>query len=586
MNINIGTRAGVIGQSSVLSFASGFSRGGFFSKLDFGVLQYALLAFSYLLVTAFVYPSMWVGLSSLLIHLGWKFRIEAFRFIPLLALPYLLSPLAQSSKYIILAVLCSLIYSFWGSKGWGSWGQTGPVRNFRWGALVVHLAVIFTLIGSFNAFRLHFNFQTFDYDLGVFDNIFFNMMEGRGMYNPLERDDPDGSHFKVHFSPSLYLLLPFYGLFPRAEMLQFLQFALIGGAGIALYFLLKERCGAKISGVLASAWIFYPPLLGGAFYDFHELCLGPLLLFLTGLSMVYRQKVLPWVLALLTLGVKEDFSLFVGPAFILFGIWGGRLKTGIGMAVLSLIFFLSVRFLWIIPHGENWFHIYHRLGAGSFSDLLSISLTQPWIIVEAIIRPPATLTFFELFTPLCFIPLFSGWTYVLMFLPTLALFAGDDPMKTNHFQYTLLLAPMIFLGLGDLFLRNTAKSGWLTSIILLTLLSQVGAGLLSTNGFRSGFNDVTLPVPWIKTGSFTEIQQIKKMIPADASTASPPQVSAHFSNRSDSYTTKNWTQDAFSKRAYRRLPLFIITVSASHLDPSSRYTSVFNGEHFKLWKRN
>jgi len=139
--------------------------------------------------------------------------------------------------------------------------------------------------------------------------------------------------------------------------------------------------------------------------------------------------------------------------------------------------------------------------------------------------------------------------------------------------------------LGDLFVRKSFKRGWLVCILALTFLSQAGGGAISTGGFRSGFNDVFIPVPSSPDKRFSEIQKIREIIPAQASVAAPPHVVSHFSNRSECYTTKYWTQESLRLRIGRNLPLFLVTARDSHLDPSSKYFSMFEGEHFKLWKR-
>lgn len=558
-------------------------------RLPMEAVFYSVLGLVYLAQVSIVYPSFWLGAISLILYLGWVFRVEAFRFIPILAVPYGMLSLQAEGGYILLTIVCSLVFFCWG-------GFSKPEDNLRMyldkgrrafcpSLFIVHLLIMFVFIGAANAFKLHQNIQTHDFDLGVFDNIFFNMMEGGGMYNPLERDEDAGSHFKVHFSPSLYLLLPAYSLFPRAETLQFLQLGAVGGAGVVLYFLVAKLCNKPTGCVVGGAWIFYTPILGGAFYDFHELCLGPLLLFSVGLSLAYGFTILPWVLALLTLGVKEDFSLFVVPAFIFLGAWTGRKWMGVALGVFGLFFFAGVRVFWILPYGENWFHIYGRVEAGSFSELVEMSLTQPWTVIEATMASPSALTALELLVPLCFLPLFSRWTYALVFLPVLALFPGADAMRTNYYQYTFLIAPMLFLGLGHLLSQNRNNRGWRISLLIMIVFTQLYGGLFSTDGFRSGFNQVIIPVQKNSEDRFGEVNLLKNIVPEEATLATPPEIASHFSNRRVCYTTKYWTQENFLTRSPDRLPSYLITTIDSHLDPRPLYTVGNEGRHFLLWQK-
>jgi hypothetical protein len=76
----------------------------------------------------------------------------------------------------------------------------------------------------------YLTFTSPNFDFGLFVNMFHNMKE-TGL--PLISSERDVllSHFVVHISPTCYLLLPFYALFPSAMTLQIGQ-AVILASGI------------------------------------------------------------------------------------------------------------------------------------------------------------------------------------------------------------------------------------------------------------------------------------------------------------------------------------------------------------------
>ncbi|GEM_PF-1572570 len=155
------------------------------------------------------------------------------------------------------------------------------------------------------------NFNTPNFDFGLFVQMFYNMAKTGLPLTTLERNTLL-SHFQIHFSPIFYLLLPFYKLWPRPETLQILQILVAASALIPAFLIVRElRLSRGWQTALCALLLLHPGLSGSSMYDLHENCfLAPLILWLLWAAL--RRK---WgafsVFALLLLGVKEDAFIYL-----------------------------------------------------------------------------------------------------------------------------------------------------------------------------------------------------------------------------------------------------------------------------------
>lgn len=155
------------------------------------------------------------------------------------------------------------------------------------------------------------NFNTPNFDFGLFVQMFYNMAKTGLPLTTLERNTLL-SHFQIHFSPIFYLLLPFYKLWPRPETLQILQILVAASALIPAFLIVRElRLPRGWQTALCALLLLHPGLSGSSMYDLHENCfLAPLILWLLWAAL--RRK---WgafnVFALLLLGVKEDAFIYL-----------------------------------------------------------------------------------------------------------------------------------------------------------------------------------------------------------------------------------------------------------------------------------
>mgnify|MGYP000861811728 CR=1 FL=1 len=159
--------------------------------------------------------------------------------------------------------------------------------------------------------------QTPTYDMGIFTQMFHGMKQTGLPITSVERDRIL-SHFAVHFSPILYLLLPIFYLFPSQLTLQMLQLLIVGSSFIPLLRITRKLNLPKSWSLITTALLMVSPqLLGSNLYDFHENCfLAPLILWLID-ALLGRKRLQLLLFSLLTLMVKEDAAIYV----FCIGLW-------------------------------------------------------------------------------------------------------------------------------------------------------------------------------------------------------------------------------------------------------------------------
>jgi uncharacterized membrane protein len=191
-------------------------------------------------------------------------------------------------------------------------------------SFIMIYAVSFSTLSIFR----YYAFKTRAWDLGIFTQSFWTTLyAGKFLYHTCEIFiNPSGSFFGVHFSPILFLVLPFYRIYTAPETLLVLQSFIIALAALPIYKLAKEHAGGKVVGLIfAAAYLLYPATQWVNFYDFHVQAF--LLFFLTYTIYYVLKESWPmyFIFLILSLMCEEHVALitiFVG----LYIAWKYRLN--------------------------------------------------------------------------------------------------------------------------------------------------------------------------------------------------------------------------------------------------------------------
>lgn len=416
----------------------------------------------------------------------------------------------------------------------------------RWAPVVcVALAAVgYAVYMSVFTLRMHGRFQTYGYDLGQYDNIFWSTLHGR----PL-RDAPlglieDWSELRGHASLSVFVLLPFYALRPQASTLLVLQACILGLGAIPLYRFAARRLPRGQAAMVAIAFLLYPPLHGLQFYDFHMQPIAcTFVLFVIDFVDARRY----WLLAIafvIAIGCREDVSIGLAILGAFLALSGHRAREGLIMAPVAAAYFVVMRFVVMPRFGPTYFlGTYKDLtpeGAVTFGGVILTLITNPTFVLTTWLNPEKLRYALQILTPLALMPLRRPWMAVALIHGSILtlLTTGDPPMIEITFQYSANFMPYIFAAsahyLGSL--PTDAKGSarrWsgMFAVALGTVLCGVHWGAIPPREtIRGGFVEMSMLPPLRgDLKKHDDLQALHAMVPQDAWLAVSEQEMPHLS---------------------------------------------------------
>ncbi|MCK5598307.1 DUF2079 domain-containing protein [bacterium] len=319
----------------------------------------------------------------------------------------------------------------------------------------------------------YFSFGTNTFDLSIFDYAFFNTMKGEIFYEPFH--GIYASHFGVHFTPSLLVLLPLYAIFRHPLFLMLVQVIAVGGSAYFLYRIVCAFLSEFQVFLVISAYLLFRPLISGVMYDFHPIAFFPLLLFCLIHQFITKGRiwlrVLLWVLIL---GLKEDLSLYL-TLFAVVVFFKFSKKGGIAFFISSLVYFL-LTYIFIQPsfyHGEGFYLFSHwsHLG-GSLGEVAFNLIRNPFRIFAFDWSGMSFLKTLNYLAPLLFIPLLSPLSLSAIAIAYIVLITSSETQMHSlalHFSFYLL--PFLFYSFsGGLKVLKKRFGGRALTYILLAIL--------------------------------------------------------------------------------------------------------------------
>lgn len=461
------------------------------------------------------------------------------------------------------------------------WAQARYVRARAWKGfahpwapslgLCLSVVAFSGFIGWVYATR-YWAFLTAAWDLGVYHQAFYTtVFDHRFFY--YTADLPAGTNgylFSAHFSPFLFLLLPFYAVAASPSALLVIQAAGLGLGAIPVYYLARLRLGpGGWPALLAAAYLLYPLTIGTGWYDFHPEAFLPV----TGLATFYfyeRGRLYPFLAALLlSLSVIETMApfLLVFAGVGLVAAFSRRSRLGpeafqkelrlCGLAAVVTFGWLLLS-VWVTfslsPNGGTFGTGYGGgwsiLGASSILDVYPRALLAPGAAVAALAHD---LGLKALYLALVFGGL-GGLTFfgrVRYQLPAfawvgLALLSNHTGYYVVNDQYTGYLLPFLFPAVITgverwrtipwrpyrLGLRSPALAGVLVVSILVT--TGVCSPFLAQP--YDSFNAVEHGVPLV-TAHDTLLHRVIGLIPPGAAVVTSAFLFPEVSNRADAYVT-------------------------------------------------
>ena len=341
--------------------------------------------------------------------------------------------------------------------------------------------------------RYHENFMTYAWDLGIFAQSFESFIRyGWLFYNNVELPyNPSGSFFGIHFSPIMFLVVPFYFLYPGVETLFFIQSIVLSLPSIIVYKICEKEFESKLLSLLiALSYLFYLPLHGVNTFDFHVQSFIPLFY---SLCFYYYRKYrfgLSYISAILILSCIEFSPFLVASLGIYIFLKEFRSKYkwyGLILLFTSILwYFLAKNIIEYLNPMQISFEQYYILYN------IDLSTSFPKLLLKRIFIP-AKIEYIKLiFSPHLFLELLAPIELLLLTGPWFAIvLLTNIPMYFSpYFQYISFIVFQIYLtliyGLKNFnkALSHIYRSKKLTYYlsILVTILTVITSILLGPLG--------------------------------------------------------------------------------------------------------
>jgi uncharacterized membrane protein len=422
-------------------------------------------------------------------------------------------------------------------------------RRARWLAATVALlgAGLYAYYMSKYTLYAHRRFQTYNYDLGQYDNVFWNALHGHPLRCTPLGATGDWSSFSSHADLGVFFLLPFYAIRPNAETLLIMQATILGLGAVPLYLFSRRRLPPSYACTVAICYLLYAPLHGSNFYDFHFQPVAATAV----LSVIWLIDTRRWIWAafafLFALSCREDISVGLTMLGIFYVLTEYRPVPGAVMALAGTVYFVFIRF-YVMPHfGQGWFSdiykdLYPNPGSHSFAGVIQTLMTNPVYVFRTLLTGEKLRYFLQIVTPVAFLPMRR--TYLLASLAPGTLFTllttAYGPTTDIAFQYSGHFTPYIFAASAVALAayrrgpepRVMARAA-LLALCMGTLLCTLHWGVFPPRGpIRGGFGQVSFAAP-----SAAELQkerdlaELAAMIPSDAKFGVSEEELPHVSGR-------------------------------------------------------
>jgi len=423
--------------------------------------------------------------------------------------------------------------SFWKP----SWGEAICIIG-----VMLYIAVFFAL-----QVRLYEGLHMGMGDLGFFEQAMYKTLHGEFFKITFHYRGVKGERtlYADHFYLITLLVLPLYALFPHVYTLFFVQALMAASGAFAIFLLARHQLQNELLATcFGLSYLLYPPLEGTTLfpYSFHPENLFPPLFLFTFYFLERRRYRLLAIFFLLTLMVIETYAIMLA-CVALYVFLTDRKNRAVGalMFCISVLWFV-VATQWIIPYFERSDAPFY------FSALtpLTEAMKKPWLYLQ--LAAPLRKYVLSLLAPVLFLPLLN-FPLLATAIPNLAVnlfafLAGYTlPMNPSSWHVTVLI-PIIFLsaisGVRNLLWRIKDRP-WRQQMVRYGALALLGAALFSA--YWSG------PLPFsrsVKPDQYQVIEskvqalnEVKTLIPDEASLSAANHLGAHFTRRQQIYIFPN-----------------------------------------------
>jgi uncharacterized membrane protein len=435
--------------------------------------------------------------------------------------------------------------------------------------IVLLMIAIYAAVFSYSTIVMrYYSFRTYAWDLGILVQSVASTTRGELFTNNIELYfSPTGSYFGLHFSPILFIIVPFFSLAPRVETVFVMQAVILALGSIPVYAIAKHCLNNRVAALFLSAsYLLNPSLQGLNWCDFTPQVFFPLFILSATYFLKKRKPVLFLVFIVLSLMTLEQASYFVA-IYALYCAW--ELRADVKKLVSSkrtLLSFLPFIILvaviiWIMfssnvkyalnpnpPEEYQALDNYRLLEINSLAEIPAKALNNPELLLKAIrFDLPSKILYVLLsfapsgllacLSPIAILPAFLwfilsglsnwppyyqlGFQYLAFTLPFITIATIESVQKLARFVDVQVMKKFLF---------RISLSLFIIGLILSVFLSPLSF-IHKPRDFRY-FKDYGISVP---SSLNCEVSEMLKIIPNDAVVITTPTIFPRISTNPNVY---------------------------------------------------
>lgn len=341
------------------------------------------------------------------------------------------------------------------------------------------------------------NHRTPNFDFGIFSQMYHYMSETLVPYTTCERDMLL-SHFAVHFSPILYVGLPFYMIFPHPSTVLAIQAVAVALGALPLYLLCKHfgLSNNKTIAVVAM-YVLHPTVIANNFYYFHENCFLTVLLLFTFYFSEKNKPIPTYIFALLTMMVKEDAPVYI-LFFGLFLLFSNKAKRRGGLLCLMAVVYFAVVTKLMAVYGQGimtyrYENFIFEEGGSIYTVVLNV-IKNPAYVFSQLLKIEKLEFLVLMLAPMALLPLAIKKPSRIVLLLPMVLINLMTEYKYQYdigFQYTYATVAFLFyltvINLSELDVGYAKKL--LTTAVCASLVFFSAVNLHRTDAIRTYQNE-------------------------------------------------------------------------------------------------
>lgn len=307
----------------------------------------------------------------------------------------------------------------------------------------VAMVVAWTLYFSLRSIDIHRGLGTSSYDLGLYDQGVWLLSQGKAPFVTLMGRNLMGDHASF----VLFLVVPFYWIWPSVSTLLVIQSLVIALGALPVFLLARTRLESEsLALVMAGCFLLHPAVAWTNLENYHP---DSFLAFFVGMAIfaaLERRWRLYTVFVVLSLMVKEDVILVLAPL----GVWvalNRSRKIGVATvlgALASALFgtMVVMRSLIGVPTRNAW-----RIPFGGVSGFISEVLERPGNVIDHFRSESRPFYLWQMLFPMGFVlarfPGVASISALVLFTNVLSTFWYQFRIE---YHYALIAVPAIVLG--------------------------------------------------------------------------------------------------------------------------------------------